>query len=227
MSEKPRLHLDFNSPVCPAPVYSPQTFSSPPTSPPSPFGGFSSQQYSPPFMPSRKSFSGVDSERGAPLSPTMSEKSLGSRMQSSPRILMGAMVSVSPRQNSEELSLEVPGIVLTEPPHLNPRPFPPPKQTVLLAPTSLPLPSLGSCSSIFQGHCQHSSISTKSAHQFSPAFSSFLSGAATPYQQHHGRRNRMKAMLMLGIVVVGGWHLWSTLMYEGWGGLVEEAVEAI
>lgn len=34
-------------------------------------------------------------------------------------------------------------------------------------------------------------------------------------------------MLMLGIVVVGGWHLWSTLMYEGWGGLVEEAVEAI
>ncbi|OXM77013.1 hypothetical protein C364_05524 [Cryptococcus neoformans Bt63] len=227
MTEKPRLRLDFNSPVCPAPVYSPQTFFSPPSSPPSSFGGFTSSQYSPPFMPSRKSFSGVDSERGEPLSPTMSEKSLGSPTQSSPRILMGAMVSVSPRRNSEELSLEVPGIVLTEPPHLNPRPFPPPKQTVLLAPTSLPLPPPGSSPPVFQGHCQHSSISAKSAHQFSPAFSSFINGTFTPYQQHQGRKSRLKALVMLVVVVVGGWHLWSSLMCEGWSGLVEEAVEAM
>lgn len=37
----------------------------------------------------------------------------------------------------------------------------------------------------------------------------------------------MKALVMLGIVIVGGWHLWSTMMNEGWGGSVEEAVEKI
>ncbi|KIR26480.1 hypothetical protein I307_04231 [Cryptococcus deuterogattii 99/473] len=223
MSEKPHLHLDFNSPACPAPAYSPPTSFG---SPPSPFGSFTSQQYSSPFMPSKKSFSGIDSERGELSSPTMSEKSLGSPTRSSPRILMGAVVSVSPRRNSEELSLEVPGIVLTEP-HPNPRPFPPPKQTVLLAPTSLPLPPPGSSLSNVQGHYQHSSISAKSAHQFSPAFTSFLNGTPTSYQQHQGRKSRMKALVMLGIVIVGGWHLWSTMMHEGWGGLVEEAVEVM
>ncbi|KIR56917.1 hypothetical protein I315_00076 [Cryptococcus gattii Ru294] len=224
MSEKAHLHLDFNSPTCPAPAYSPPTSFSSPASPPAPFGSFASQQYSSPFMPSRKSFSGIDSERGELPSPTMSEKNLGSPTRSSPRILMGAVVSVSPRRNSEELSLEVPGIVLTEP-HPNPRPFPPPKQTVLLAPTSLPLPPPGSSHSSFQGHYQHSSISAKSLHQFSPAFTSFLNGTPTPYQQHQGRKSRMKALVMLGILIVGGWHLWSTMMNEGWGDLVEEAVE--
>ncbi|TYJ51576.1 hypothetical protein B9479_007846 [Cryptococcus floricola] len=239
--EKPRLHLDFNSPSYPPLTYSPNASSatSPPTTPPStaPFSGFASKQYASPFSPTRRSMA---TSPPSPTSPTMSEMSEKS-MRTPPRIVMGAMVSTSPKSDyEEECSLEVPGIVLTEPSHVDPRPRPPPKQTVLLAPTSLPLPPPGSSP---YGHSSQSSISSKSKHQFSPAFLSFLHGGAPssssvlyapgPGMGQSGsvsgsqRKSRMKALVLMGVVVLGGWHLWSSMMEGDFGGLVEEAGELL
>ncbi|WVQ76033.1 hypothetical protein IAR50_005669 [Cryptococcus sp. DSM 104548] len=250
--EKPRLHLDFNSPSYPPNTYSPTP--SPTTSPSTPpatapFSGFASQPYTSPFSPTRRSMSASPS----PSSPTMSEKSdAQSVTRSPPRIVMGAMVSVSPSPRSgsasgagkgyeeweEECSLEVPGIVLTEPSHVDPRPRPPPKQTVLLAPTSLPLPPPGAPSPY--SHSSQSSISSKSKHQFSPAFLSFLHGSSPNYpaggmvytpaagvQAQGQRRTRLKAVILMGVVVLGAWHLWTSLVGDGLSGLVEEAVDLI
>ncbi|WVN89445.1 uncharacterized protein L203_104668 [Cryptococcus depauperatus CBS 7841] len=176
----------------------------------SPFAGFTSQSYNSPYTPGEPSFATSPEKSGAPLPPS-----------SPPKIVMGAIVNDG--EDEKEYLLEVPGIVLTEPP-LAPtrRPSPPPKQTVLLAPTSLPLPCPDT-----QLHTSQSSISAKSVRQFSPAFLSFLNGTPLPSSQQaqasQVRRSRLKAAVLLAVVVVGGWHLWSTMVGDGWG--VEGSVD--
>ncbi|WVQ83328.1 hypothetical protein IAT38_005467 [Cryptococcus sp. DSM 104549] len=235
-SHPPGLHLDFNSPASPPPTYSPHTYTtSSPTaisfSPPLPGSPSSSGfnfQSSPYALPSpRRSYSG-GSRRGSEesvASGSASGSERGEKSGSPQRIVMGAMV----KEDFEEESLEVPGIVLTEPSHPSPRPSPPPKQTVLLAPTSLPLPP-----SPPHGHSTTSSISAKAGHQFSPAFLSFLHnpslarGPAPPASSGWtSARTRARAVVLVGVVVLGGWHLWSSLQVEGWGGLVEDALEVV
>ncbi|WWD21493.1 hypothetical protein CI109_105979 [Kwoniella shandongensis] len=198
-SDKPRLHLDFTKPTTPPPTYSPHTYS--PTSPTFPSGSPSSRRSSTDSMNSAST----------PKTPVMAQ-----------RIIMGALVSTpqsyagsgeGDEVDEKECSLFVPGIVLTEPPHPpTPRiPSPPIRQTVLLAPTSLPIPP-------------PSSMNEKSAGangpQFSPAFMAFLH----PKPKNAATMLSIRSMILIGVVVLGGWHLWSTLEL---GGLVEEAFEII
>nr|XP_019047162.1 hypothetical protein I302_03769 [Kwoniella bestiolae CBS 10118]OCF26092.1 hypothetical protein I302_03769 [Kwoniella bestiolae CBS 10118] len=216
------LHLDFNSPCTPPPIYSPH-FS--PTSPPLS------------FTPTRRSSTSSTTSTAALDSP---------RTPSTPKIIMGAMVftpepkSMSGGGNGEsesedeewegEMSLEVPGIVLTEPPRQpTPRlPSPPPKQVVLLAPCSLPLPS-----SQLQIQLQSSSKDSKTPLSFSsqahnqnlkPQFSStFLKLLGHPTPSPSKKRSSLKMVLLLSIMILGVWHLWSTLEIGLTVGLVEEA----
>ncbi|OCF58807.1 hypothetical protein L486_03297 [Kwoniella mangroviensis CBS 10435] len=229
MPERPRLHLDFNSPVTPPPIYSPYFT---PTSPPSSFTSTPTR---------RSSTSSTSSSFDSPKTP------------STPRIIMGAMVfTPEPKTingtgmgNGEgdesdceegEMSLEVPGIVLTEPPRPpSPRlPTPPPKQVVLLAPCSLPLPSqqLTSMSSSKDSKTK-TPLSFSSCQQNQggkPQFSNtFLKLLGHPHSQPSSnagsrtKRTSLKMILLLSIMILGVWHLWSTLEVGLTIGLVEEA----
>ncbi|WVF69802.1 hypothetical protein IAT40_004581 [Kwoniella sp. CBS 6097] len=225
MPERPRLHLDFTSPCTPPPTYSPYTYpytTSPTSYSPSPGSRSPTQRRSSTSTSSSTSRSRSDSDSfsssssSAPGTPrTPSEKSS--------RIVMGAYVS-SPEGTIDDLegSLEVPGIVLTEPPKpATPRlPSPPPKQVVLLAPVSLPIPT----SPKIPTHVSLSSRDLKSfsspslnsnGPQFSPAFMALI-------QPQKPKGHNLKTILLLLMLILGGWHLWCTLEM---GNVVEDALE--
>ncbi|WWC67951.1 uncharacterized protein I206_101870 [Kwoniella pini CBS 10737] len=252
MPERPRLHLDFNSPCTPPPIYSPHFSTSPgsPTSPPS-------SSYSSIKTPTRRSSTSSTSS-------TESSSSYSSpKTPSTPKIIMGAMVfTPEPRSkvgiNGEdtedeecdvgEMSLEVPGIVLTEPPRQpTPRlPSPPPKQVVLLAPCSLPIPSSSSFCETKEIKLSYSSkINYGYDHDYGnnekPKFlntilkflgsynnntfpsSNQLQQLQQQQQQQFQKRNKrsqIKMILLLCILILGSWHIWSNLGLTL--GLVEE-----
>ncbi|WWC59471.1 uncharacterized protein I303_102027 [Kwoniella dejecticola CBS 10117] len=247
MPERPRLHLDFNSPCTPPPIYSPHFAS--PGSPGSP--GSPPTSYSPTSIR-------TPSRRSSTSSTSSSESSSASspKTPATPKIIMGAMVFTSePRSKMKmsytasgeetedeecdvgEMSLEVPGIVLTEPPRQpTPRlPSPPPKQVVLLAPCSLPLPSISSSSFSASSESKEAKLSYSSSltyHEFNqrPSFSNtfikFLGyPTATPQQQQQvvsvRKKNSAKMLLLMCVMILGCWHLWSTLGLTL--GLIEEA----
>ncbi|KAK1921550.1 hypothetical protein DB88DRAFT_512825 [Papiliotrema laurentii] len=118
---------------------------------------------------------------------------------------MGGLVSRTPRGDEEEGfdfeeprrqgSIEVPGIVLTEPiPDLPPRtPSPPPKSILLLPPASLPIPS-------------EKTISPHGTFSLSPRFASMISGRS---QGNVG--TTLRSVLLLGALCLGAWHLYTSL----------------
>ncbi|WVR04630.1 hypothetical protein IAU60_001641 [Kwoniella sp. DSM 27419] len=199
MPERPRLHLDFASPCTPPPTYSPTTYCSSPIS------------YSPSSPTLRTSTDSV----GSPSTP---------RTPIGQRIVMGAYVS-TPQGTMDDLqgSLEVPGIVLTEPPRkATPRlPSPPPKHVVLLAPVSLPIPPSSPSSLSARDTKTFSSLTNeKQPYQFSPTFMAFLQ----PQPKKNVGAQNLKTIVLLVLLVMGGYHLWSTLQL---GDVVEDAFEVL
>ncbi|WWC86901.1 uncharacterized protein L201_001780 [Kwoniella dendrophila CBS 6074] len=252
MPERPRLHLDFNSPCTPPPIYSPYFT---PTSPPSPSSSSSSSSpYSPKLSstPSRRSSTSSTSSLESSSSSSSSSSLNSPKTPTTPKIIMGAMVFTpepkSYRSSGEdylngnndedelelESSLEVPGIVLTEPPRQpSPRlPSPPPKQVVLLAPCSLPIPTnlinssnTSDIKTIIQlkesksvvplSFSSSSQLYQNEKPQFSSTFMKFLGYPEQQIQPTNlkvrSKRNSIKMMLLLFIMLLGCYHLWSTL----------------
>ncbi|WVQ98049.1 hypothetical protein IAU59_005171 [Kwoniella sp. CBS 9459] len=213
MPERPRLHLDFTSPCTPPPTYSPYTYTyttSPTSYSPSRASGSPTQ---------RRNSTSSNSSNGSESPTTPSTPRTPSEQSS--RIVMGAYVS-SPEGTVDELegSLEVPGIVLTEPPKpATPRlPSPPPKQVVLLAPVSLPIPTSPTTPhSLSCRDIKSFSSSNPDGPQFSPAFMAFL-------QPQKPKGHNLKTILLLLMLILGGWHLWCTLEL---GNVVEDAFEVL
>ncbi|KAK8847402.1 hypothetical protein IAR55_005260 [Kwoniella newhampshirensis] len=206
-TERPRLHLDFNTPATPPPTYSPYTYTTSPTS-------TSSRRSS---TDSMESVTSTSTSMSTPKTPV------------GQRIIMGALVSTPTSMvdgedvDEKDCSLFVPGIVLTEPPHPpTPRlPSPPIRQTVLLAPTSLPIPPPSSSSSSSRTKQEKNGNGNGVGPQLLPAFRAFL---YPPPPTKRQTTINIRSMILIGVVVVGGWHLWSTLEL---GGLVEEALEIV
>ncbi|ORY31021.1 hypothetical protein BCR39DRAFT_102113 [Naematelia encephala] len=149
-------------------------------------------------------------------------------------VFMGGLVNHaepdSPLDEKRAMSIEVPGIVLTEPETHHPRtPSPPPKQILLLSPTSLALPLDSTTSSLNNNTTSLScppcyfSSTLSNPRPVSPAFLALING-------HHHRKSpglgpmTFRSVALLVVVAVCSWHLWATLDI---GAVVDDVVEAL
>ncbi|EIW71278.1 hypothetical protein TREMEDRAFT_56382 [Tremella mesenterica DSM 1558] len=126
-----------------------------------------------------------------------------------PRIVMGGRVSrPSSPEGEKSMSIEVPAIILTEPPpYSSPFPSPGGKSTILLPAVILPLSSSYPCSPPSSNYVP------------TPLYSSnFANALIRPQGSGYAIGTALRTVLLLLVISVGAWHLYSSLCADHWEG---------